>query len=137
MLILRLKAVQKKKSKKGSLTMIVGIGIDIVELERIRKVSIRQKRFADRILTSFEKETYEQLSGNRQVEFLAGRFAAKEAFAKAYGTGIGVQLSFLDIQIENDEKGKPLITKPQQEGVHLSISHSTDYAVAQVIIEKI
>lgn len=117
--------------------MIVGIGIDIVELERIRKVSIRQKRFADRILTSFEKETYEQLSGNRQVEFLAGRFAAKEAFAKAYGTGIGVQLSFLDIQIENDEKGKPLITKPLQEGVHLSISHSTDYAVAQVIIEKI
>ncbi|MBB6447668.1 holo-ACP synthase [Bacillus benzoevorans] len=117
--------------------MIVGIGIDIVELERIEKVSARQKKFADRILTSFEKEIYEQLSGKRQIEYLAGRFAAKEAFAKAYGTGIGTQLSFLDIQVENDEKGKPAITRPLQEGVHLSISHSLDYAVAQVIIEKI
>ena len=68
---------------------------------------------------------------------MAGRFAAKEAFAKAYGTGIGTQLSFLDIQVENDEKGKPHITKPLQKGVHLSITHSTEYAAAQVIIEKI
>jgi holo-[acyl-carrier protein] synthase len=116
--------------------MIVGIGIDIVELERIGKVSSRQKRFADRILTSFEKEFYERLTGKRQIEFLAGRFAAKEAFAKAYGTGIGEQLSFLDIQVENDQKGKPYITKPIEEGVHLSISHSLEYAAAQVVIEK-
>nr|WP_295972810.1 holo-ACP synthase [uncultured Bacillus sp.] len=117
--------------------MIIGTGIDIVELERISQISARQKRFVDRILTSYEKETYEQLAGIRQTEFLAGRFAAKEAFAKAYGTGIGNQLSFLDIQIEYDEKGKPLITKPLQEGVHLSITHSSEYAAAQVIIEKI
>lgn len=117
--------------------MIIGTGIDIVELQRIRKINMRQKRFADRILTPFEKETYNQLTEKRQIEYLAGRFAAKEAFSKAYGTGIGMQLSFLDIQVENDEKGKPHITKPLQKGVHLSITHSTEYAAAQVIIEKI
>jgi holo-[acyl-carrier protein] synthase len=116
--------------------MIIGIGIDIVELKRIAKISTRQKRFADRILTSLEKETYERLTGKRQIEYLAGRFAAKEAFAKAYGTGIGTQLSFHEIQVENDEKGKPHLTKPLQEGVHLSITHSTEYAAAQVIIER-
>lgn len=103
----------------------------------MKKIILRQKRFVDRILTSFEKEGYDQLSEKRKIEFLAGRFAAKEAFAKAHGTGIGANLSFLDIQVENDEMGKPVITKPLQEGVHLSISHSSDYAVAQVIIEKV
>lgn len=116
--------------------MISGIGLDIVELQRIKKIAERQVKFADRILTPFEKETYEQLSGKRRVEFLAGRFAAKEAFAKAFGTGIGAKLSFLDIQVENDESGKPFIRKPLQNGVHLSITHSTEYAAAQVIIEK-
>lgn len=117
--------------------MISGIGIDIVELKRIEKIVKRQVRFADRILTSKEKETYERLTDSRKVEFLAGRFAAKEAFSKANGTGVGEELSFLDIEIETDSKGKPFITQPLAKGVHLSISHSEDYAVAQVIIEKI
>jgi holo-[acyl-carrier protein] synthase len=116
--------------------MITGIGLDIVELQRIRKISERQRKFVDRILTSFEKEKYQHLTEKRQVEYLAGRFAAKEAYAKAVGTGIGASLSFLDIQVENDENGKPFIRHPQQEGVHLSITHSVEYAVAQVIIEK-
>ena len=63
--------------------MIVGIGIDIVELKRIRKINKRQKKFVDRILTPFEKEIINRLTEKRQIEFLAGRFAAKEAFAKA------------------------------------------------------
>ena len=75
-------------------------------------------------------------SSSRKIEFLAGRFAAKEAFSKAYGTGIGNSFSFLDIQVENDEKGKPFFRYPQENGVHLSITHSAEYAVAQVIIEK-
>lgn len=116
--------------------MISGIGIDIVELERIQKIVERQEKFADRILTLNEKAVYTGLSTGRKIEFLAGRFAAKEAFSKAYGTGIGKELSFLDIEIKTDGKGKPIITKPLNEGVHLSISHSKDYAVAQVIIEK-
>jgi holo-[acyl-carrier protein] synthase len=116
--------------------MISGIGIDIADLERIRKILARQDRFPDRILTSKELKSYQQLPEKRRAEFLAGRFAAKEAFSKAWGTGIGEDLSFQDIEIEKDEKGKPFISKPVKEGVHLSISHSREYAVAQVVIEK-
>lgn len=116
--------------------MITGIGIDIVELKRIENIVERQKRFSERILTTNEKQIYDELSGKRKIEFLAGRFAAKEAFSKATGSGIGKELSFIDIEISTDEKGKPYIRKPLHDGVHLSISHSMEYAVAQVIIEK-
>lgn len=116
--------------------MISGIGIDIVELKRIKYISERQKRFVDRILTTKEKEIYNELSDKRKIEFLAGRYAAKEAFSKAYGTGIGEDVSFLDIEIITNQKGKPSICSPLTDGVHLSISHSADYAVAQVVIEK-
>ena len=115
--------------------MISGIGLDIVELKRIKKISERQSKFVDRILTQKEKETYEKLRSNRKVEFLAGRFAAKEAYSKAAGTGIGKELSFLDIEIKTDSLGKPYIVKPETNGF-LSISHSRDYAVAQVVIEE-
>jgi len=115
--------------------MIKGIGIDIIELSRIQDMLERKTKLIDRILTSREKQKFEVLSERRQVEFLAGRFAAKEAFSKAAGTGIGKELSFLDIEIETDEWGKPLIVKPDILA-YLSISHSRDYAVAQVIIEE-
>lgn len=114
--------------------MIKGIGIDIIELSRVAEMIERQPKFLDRILTPFEKEKMEMLSGHRKVEFLAGRFAAKEAFSKANGTGIGKQLSFLDIEIHTNPLGKPVIVKPAIQA-HLSISHSREYAVAQVIIE--
>lgn len=117
--------------------MISGIGIDIVEIPRIKKILERQQtKFVERILTPYEKDAFDQLSENRQLEFLAGRFAAKEAFSKAAGTGIGQDLSFQDIEVRNDDKGKPIIRYKQQKGIHLSISHSSNYAVAQVIIEK-
>lgn len=117
--------------------MISGIGIDIIELNRIEKIVERQSRFPDRILTSKEKSLYEGLKGKRKVEFLAGRFAAKEAFSKAYGTGIGKELSFLDMEIATDERGKPFFQKPFKKGVHLSISHSEAYVVAQVVMENL
>lgn len=116
--------------------MIAGIGIDIIELDRIAQLATQQHKFVGRILTEKEQQTYEMLSPNRQVEFLAGRFAAKEAFSKAIGSGIGKELSFLQMEIETDEKGRPFFTKPFSTGVHLSISHSRDYAVAQVVIEQ-
>ncbi|MGG5254725.1 holo-ACP synthase [Neobacillus sp. SM06] len=115
--------------------MIKGIGIDIIELARIQEIIERQPKFWDRVLTPLEKEQLKPLSGRRKVEFLAGRFAAKEAFSKANGTGIGKELSFLDIEIMNDSFGKPAIAKPNVRA-HLSISHSREYAVAQVIIEE-
>ncbi|MBO0960458.1 holo-ACP synthase [Neobacillus sp. MM2021_6] len=115
--------------------MIKGIGIDIIELSRVREIIARQSKFVDRILTSNEKSKFEDLSETRKVEFLAGRFSAKEAFSKAMGTGIGKELSFLDIEIDTDQLGKPLIVRPEVKA-HLSISHSREYAVAQVIIES-
>ena len=115
--------------------MIKGIGIDIIELHRIRELISRKSKLVDRILTVNEKKTYEGLSEARKVEFLAGRFAAKEAFSKAFGTGIGKELSFLDIEIETDRSGKPLFRKPEVQS-HLSISHSKEYAVAHVVIEE-
>lgn len=116
--------------------MIEGIGIDIVELDRIKKLLERQSRIVDRILTESEKDEFVTLSEKRKIEYLAGRFAAKEAFSKAWGTGIGERLSFLDIEIRKDRNGKPFVVKPIAVGVHLSISHSEQYAVAQIVIEK-
>ncbi|MCM3676781.1 holo-ACP synthase [Peribacillus simplex] len=115
--------------------MIRGIGVDITELDRMETLINRQPRLKERILTESEILIFEKLNGRRKVEYFAGRFAAKEAFSKANGTGIGKHLSFLDIEIISDDKGKPVISKPFSEGVHLSISHSRDYAVAQVVIE--
>jgi holo-[acyl-carrier protein] synthase len=115
--------------------MIKGIGIDIIELSRVEDVVNRTGKLVDRILTPSERDRFETLAGRRQVEFLAGRFAAKEAFSKAMGTGIGKDLSFLDIEIAADPLGKPVIVKPEVKA-HLSISHSRDYAVAQVVIES-
>ncbi|MDQ0999803.1 holo-[acyl-carrier protein] synthase [Neobacillus niacini] len=115
--------------------MIKGIGIDIIELSRIEEIVTRQRKLIDRILTDNEKQTFEQLPDRRKIEFLAGRFAAKEAYSKAAGTGIGNELSFLDIEIETDSLGKPYIVKPDTNGF-LSISHSREYAVAQVVIEE-
>lgn len=116
--------------------MITGIGIDIVEIERIATLVNKHPKFVNRILTKREQHIYERLSDKRQIEFLAGRFAAKEAFSKAVGTGIGKELSFLDIEIVTDQVGRPLIIQPVTEGVFLSISHSREYAVAQVVIEQ-
>ncbi|MDQ0163476.1 holo-ACP synthase [Bacillus alveayuensis] len=118
--------------------MITGIGLDIVELNRIGNIVKRNPKFIDRILTAGEKERFVQLSAKRRLEFLAGRFAAKEAFSKAIGTGIGKKLSFLDIEILNDEKGKPvLIQEKIKDKVHVTITHSQQFAVAQVIVERI
>jgi|SRR5690625_49939 len=117
--------------------MIKGIGIDIIELERIERSVKRQKRFVQRILTEKELEHYQSLpKERRKIEFIAGRFAAKEALAKATGRGIGA-LSFQHIEILPKRGGAPGIdVKGYKAGqIHLSISHSEHYAVAQVIIE--
>ncbi|MGF7536061.1 holo-ACP synthase [Bacillus mexicanus] len=119
--------------------MIYGIGIDIIELNRVASMAGRQKRFAERVLMQSELDQYQGLSESRKIEFLAGRFAAKEAFSKAYGTGIGKRLSFQDIEIKKDPNGKPYITcaKLSQAAVHVSITHTKEYAAAQVVIERL
>jgi holo-[acyl-carrier protein] synthase len=117
--------------------MIAGTGIDMIELKRIKQVIQHQVRFPERILTSKELERYYLLMGNRKIEYLAGRFAAKEAMAKALGVGIGADLSWHDMETRYDEKGKPFIASPYPYVCHLSISHTKEYAVAQVILESL
>lgn len=116
--------------------MIIGIGLDMIEIERIAKVVRKHPKFVARVLTLSERKAYERLSDERKIEFLAGRFAAKEAYAKARGTGIG-KLSWQDIEI-SDENGKPCIASSAcDEKIHLTITHTKDYAAAQVIIERL
>ncbi|UFT99818.1 holo-ACP synthase [Radiobacillus kanasensis] len=117
--------------------MIKGIGIDIVEIDRINNSIKQNDRFVERILTERERKAYENLSTHRRkVEFVAGRFAAKEAFSKAMGTGLG-KLGFQDIEIYNDNKGAPYLTCDKTSfQIWVSISHSMDYAVSQVILEQ-
>lgn len=116
--------------------MIKGIGLDIVEITRIKSACEKRATFASRVLTENECEIYDTLSGDRQAEFLAGRFAAKEAFSKAYGTGIG-KLGFLDIEILPDEKGQPCVSKSPFSGrAFVSITHTDTIAAAQVVLEE-
>lgn len=115
--------------------MIVGHGIDLQEIAAIEKAMHKQPRFASRVLTELELSRFQSLKGRRQVEYLAGRWAAKEALVKAMGTGIG-PVKLTDIEIVNDEKGAPLVSlSPTPYRVWLSISHSGNFVQASVILE--
>ena len=117
--------------------MIHGIGIDLIEIERIRKVLYKQPKLVDRVLTENEKLKFEKFTHEkRKIEFLAGRFAVKEAFSKALRTGLGQTISFKDINCYNDELGKPCI---DYDGfrAHVSITHTDNYAMSQVTLEKL
>ncbi|MET3576024.1 holo-ACP synthase [Bhargavaea ullalensis] len=115
--------------------MITGIGLDIVEMERIRRLDGRSGRFRERILTRAELDRYDSLNEGRRTEFLAGRFSAKEAFAKALGTGIGKHCAFTDIAVLNGTNGRPVLYfKDAQVDGFVSITHAKEYAAAQVIL---
>ena len=116
--------------------MITGIGLDIVELDRISKLDARSSKFRTRILTAAETAIYDSLQGHRRIEFLSGRFAGKEAFAKARGTGIGTGCNFIDIEIVPDENGKPMLNfKGVSVAGFISITHTKNVASAQVILQ--
>lgn len=116
--------------------MIYGIGLDVIELERIAQAVEKNEKFVERVLTKNERLRYDAcVTKQRKIEFLAGRFAAKEAFSKAFGTGIGA-LSFLDIEILSDDKNKPIMTCNKFEGnIFVSITHVELLAIAQVVLE--
>lgn len=109
--------------------MILGIGCDIVKIAR---VTFNEERLAYRILTKKELEMYETFHGKRAQEFLAGRFAAKEAIFKALSVE---DLVISQIEILNDEKGKPFCTFKEYQ-IHISISHEDEYALAYAIVER-
>lgn len=117
--------------------MITGLGIDITELKRIESIKKKTKKFEERILTERERRQMLVLSEQRQLEYLAGRFAAKEAFSKARGTGIGKNCSFQDIEILKEPSGKPsLYFKGILVNGFVSITHTKEYAAAQVILQS-
>ncbi|MGL5043186.1 MAG: holo-ACP synthase [Culicoidibacterales bacterium] len=115
--------------------MIRGIGIDIIDIERISPINIK---LAKKVLTSNEYSALEKIENrNRKIEFLGGRIAAKEAFVKALGTGF-LGISFTDIEITKNELGAPIINcdKIMDVNCQLSITHSSLSVVAVVIIES-
>ena len=116
--------------------MIVGHGIDIEALASIQNAVEKREGFAQRVLTDKEMERFTSLKGRRQMEYLAGRWSAKEAFSKAMGTGIG-KLGFQDLEVLNNERGAPYFSKSPFSGkVWLSISHTDQFVTASVILEE-
>lgn len=117
--------------------MYRGIGIDIIEVERIKQMMEKYgEKFFKRILTDNEID-YCKSFVNAELHF-AGRFASKEAYSKAIGTGISRDFKWKDIEILNDKKGKPYIKHIAENGFskdkyEISISHTKGYACAVVI----
>lgn len=105
------------------------------------------QKFVERVLTEAERLIADRKGGKR-TEFVAGRFAAKEAISKSFGCGIGRLIGFLDMEILPDPSGKPVVTLSQEAWsrlsigssedykVHLSISHQSELASAFAVIEK-
>ena len=124
--------------------MIYGVGTDIVSIDRIKDIiSKNRDGFIKRVLTDHEQALFANKSDS--PAFCAKRFAAKEAFSKALGTGIGKEVSFQDLTVRNNENGKPhfipseklrlyLLTKGIKQA-HLSISDESQNAIAFVILE--
>lgn len=122
--------------------MIVGVGCDIIEIERIAR-AIKSESFIRRVFTA-EEAAYCQRRGQQAAASFAARFAAKEAVLKALGTGLR-EGSLQEIAVDNDGLGKPLVQLSghfamlaKQLGVkniQISLSHSKDFAVAYVIME--
>jgi holo-[acyl-carrier protein] synthase len=129
--------------------MIIGIGTDLVGIERIARVlqGRHGEMFLRRVLTKNELAMLETRSQQptRVNEFVAGRWAAKEAIAKALGCGIGAMVAFSDIEVLGNELGQPIgrlseIAQrrlgSQQQRIHISISHAEGWAIAYAVIER-
>jgi len=124
--------------------LIIGCGIDLVKIERIEKIIKKWgNNFIFRIFTSLEREYCEKKKGNKYQSY-AGKFAAKEALLKALGLGLR-EANWKEIEIKNNELGQPVIDTSGKlknivsaKGVSkyfISITHTKEYAVAQVILE--
>jgi holo-[acyl-carrier protein] synthase len=123
--------------------MIVGIGIDMIEVDRVVEKIDKHKGFKEKVFSLSEIEFCE---ANRKSENYAARFAAKEAFLKATGLGLMLGHELSNIEVLNDSNGKPYINlagdfriQAEKNGwnlIHLSLSHLREVACAVVIIEQ-
>jgi holo-[acyl-carrier protein] synthase len=136
-------AVSRIFQRNHSNGQVIGLGIDIVDIPRFREtLEKRGKRFIDRIFLPSEQK-YCGAKPNPWIHY-AGRFAAKEAFAKAFGTGIGKELNWLDIEIIcSDSKApivklgpraKRLVRRRRIKNVLVSISHTHAYTAAVALL---
>ncbi len=125
--------------------MILGVGIDIIEVARVKASHERfGERFVSRILHA--DEIAYCLSHKNPAPFLAVRFAAKEAISKAFGTGIGAELGWQDMEIRRKEsgepfvvlhgKGKKLFQSRRAKRLLISLSHTANYAAATAVLER-
>jgi holo-[acyl-carrier protein] synthase len=130
--------------------MILGVGIDLINIERIKNLKDKfGKKFSHKIFTDHENKTVEKFAGNEKKidSYYAKRFALKEAFAKAVGTGIGNGINFKDIEVLNDIKGKPYIRLTEKTSrfleekfkieiskIQIDVSTSDDYPLANAIV---
>ena len=120
--------------------MLVGLGVDMVEVERIKKALDRWgERFLRRVFTSQERSYCMRKAFPEQS--LAARFAAKEAVFKAMGRGLSVGIRWTDVEIVNDKSGKPevrlekkITRRIDNKRILLSISHTKEFAIAQAIL---
>ena len=125
---------------------IIGIGVDIVNNSRLKKL-IKNKKFINRVFTNSEQKKSNNLKN--KINYFSKRYAAKEAFSKATGFGISKKLHFKDIEIVNNKKGKPSINLNKSTSLYLkkkfkvnsfktnlSLSDDKNYSVAYVVIEK-
>ena len=126
--------------------MIVGIGTDIASIERIQGVLDRHgERFVRRVLTPDERQRYERVAPRARASHLAKRWAAKEAFSKAIGTGIHYPFTWHAIAVGRDPKGKPIVIPNESikghlhamgvKHAHLSLTDDAGVAVAFVVLE--
>ena len=125
--------------------MIVGVGVDAIEIDRIRTALTRTPSLSERLFTDGERASCTSRCGRLRFGGLAGRFAAKEAVAKALGTGIR-GFVFRDIEIANDELGKPVVRLHGRAAevagalgvasVHLSLTHTDELAMAHAVAES-
>ena len=125
--------------------MIISIGIDIIEVARIREVLARTPRFAERVFTAAER-SYCDSHGAVAAQHYAARFAAKEAVLKALQTGWRGGIGWQDVEIASRESGAPflifhrevqeLFEKSGATAAHLSMSHTSEHAIAHVVLEK-
>ena len=125
--------------------MIISIGIDIIEVARIREVLRRTPRFAERVYTSAER-AYCESRGAVAAQHYAARFAAKEAALKAFQTGWRGGISWQDVEVSSLESGAPLLAfhgrveelfvSSGATVAHLSLSHTSEHAIAQVVLER-
>lgn len=123
--------------------MIVGVGIDIIEVERIKKaIESYGERFLKRVFTKREIDYCEQFKENKYVHY-AVRFSAKEAFSKAIGTGLTQGFKLNQVGIINEDNGRPQIELFEQMAekwgtykIFVSLSHINSIASAVVVIES-